>query len=531
MTEVGGITALGAGDGTAIATEQDYRHQLRRSMLTPLRDLQASRIISAIFVVVAVEVPRVTRGNDYLLALHAADPTTSRSDPVLVSIFRRSIEALPDIRTPGDIVYLDSVKPMMYRGRLTIFSHFSTYWQIHRCDAPVAGLHPIIAHLRAWWQGPDAASDPPRHQPRAAPDPPSHQPRAAAVSATATMQSPATMTHPASRIKSHYSRQMCDMEPDRFGDMVVEVVHVEPREGDSEFPGHMMQRCLVTDYTPNAQLQAPRGVPAASRIDGQCLAWCTIHQVDKINRMPPLEANRCYWMRGVKALRSYNHGMVLVLKIHPSFQRTILVGTMEDGHPDLAPLKARQQSMLRPPPSPALPGAMELASPLPVARGGGDNDAAAAAKDTSSAAVTPIAAIHASQQLNTRYRVRARITGIFPQTAGQCIVSVCAGCGARLEARQRAECPGCQRPNPTPRSECQLVVELADDSASCLAVCVDPGMSACGALRDLWLRVQGGGADAPWADVLVALMLVPGPGPSAGALTRCLVLPDASALL
>ncbi|KAJ2759285.1 hypothetical protein IWQ56_005777, partial [Coemansia nantahalensis] len=123
------ITKLGAGKGAVIESVEDYRHQLKRSILMPLHDLRPNEMRSVLAVVTRVSAVKKSQGTDYVLSLQVADPTVGYDSSVLVSIFRRSAETMPDVRGPGDILYLESAKTELFGGQCHLCSNFSTCWQ------------------------------------------------------------------------------------------------------------------------------------------------------------------------------------------------------------------------------------------------------------------------------------------------------------------------------------------------------------------------------------------------------------------
>ncbi|PIA18514.1 hypothetical protein COEREDRAFT_79952 [Coemansia reversa NRRL 1564] len=371
-----------------------------------------------------------------------------------------------------------------------------------------------------------------------------------------------------SRFNSPYRRLASEMELGRHGDLIVEVLHVESPEPDNNFFGDKMQRCVVTDYTENPLFSNSCHMPVDLAIRGQRLAWCTIHQVDRINKMPELQKHQKYWLRGARCVYTGDDSVGFAVQIHPKYMRTILVINIEDGDVALGPLDARRQEVLQTPMQAALPVPLpdqntnygqeekvpyhqsEPTVVTPVShRPCQDTRATVEPFDWENATkVVPISSIHSSQQLNTRFHVRARITRIFPETAEQSIQTLCANCKRRCDDQQSIVCVGCQHPVLKLIHECNLVLELVDDSTRCLVMCPDittasklighniqatlsdsaeARNAAVERIQTLWGWVESN-ADKTWVDLLVALVLVPGPGQSAGALIRCLIVADVS---
>ncbi|KAJ1717992.1 hypothetical protein LPJ61_006971, partial [Coemansia biformis] len=286
------ITALGADSGVVIESASDYLRQLQRNMLLPLRKLQPSMLMSAIAVVAKVGNVAKAPGECLQLPLHVVDPTIGRGNPVPVSIFRRSLETMPDIRGPGDILYLEAAMTNVVEGQCHIFNNFGTLWQIHHHSTPVDGRHPILEYLRNWWQETEAsdaaegqlplqtsqaalggeASDTDTHVGPVAERDEANVNAAlninnrtlslvvdtttataavpAAVLAVAPLRPPPPLPTDSpkapptaiSRFQTPYLKRICDFEPGRFGDVIVEVLHVEPPVDDTEYFGHEMQR-------------------------------------------------------------------------------------------------------------------------------------------------------------------------------------------------------------------------------------------------------------------------------------------------
>ncbi|KAJ2613980.1 hypothetical protein H4S08_001944 [Coemansia sp. RSA 1365] len=371
-----------------------------------------------------------------------------------------------------------------------------------------------------------------------------------------------------SRFNSPYRRLAGEMEIGRHGDLIVEVLHVEPPEPDNNFFGDKMQRCVVTDYTENPLFSDSRNMPVDLVIYGQRLAWCTIHQVDRINKMPQLQKHQKYWLRGARCVYYGDDNVGFAVQIHPKYMRTILVINIEDGDVALESLDARRKEVLQ------IPMQAALLDPLPDQNTNYEQEEQVSYNQPEPTVVTPvshrplqdtrttfesfdwekatkvvpISSIHASQQLNTRFHVRARVAKIFPEKAEQSIQTLCANCKRRCDGQLSVVCVGCQHPALKLIHECNLVLELVDDSARCLVMCPNAttvgkliGHNIQGALSDsaearsaavkriqtLWSWVESN-ADKTWVDLIVALVLVPGPGQSAGALVRCLIVVDVS---
>ncbi|KAJ2567882.1 hypothetical protein GGH12_000013 [Coemansia sp. RSA 1822] len=318
----------------------------------------------------------------------------------------------------------------------------------------------------------------------------------------------------------------------------------------------MMQRCLVTDYSENPLLSVT-DIRLDTPVVGNRLAWLTVHQIDKLNKMPNLVAGKKYWMRNVRGASS-TRGLHLVVSPHTRFPRTIMVVEVEDSHPDLAPMMDRRQRMMDSVGDAGVQNSMSNAmehdldvpmieshvaveprSKSPQYNADGGNDIT-----WTSALVMPISSICTGHQLTTRFHVRAKITNIFPPTADQSIVSICTMCSTRYDSDHPHVCSGCQQHDPKYREECQFMLELTDASAKCLAMCPNAATasklaghtlqtcvdnasvpsSAVDALRRVWAWVQSRG-ECEWINVLVALVLVPGPGPD-GTIVRCLMVAD-----
>ncbi|KAJ2146411.1 hypothetical protein IW142_002113 [Coemansia sp. RSA 564] len=485
-----GISALGAGTGTAIHTLSDYRHHLKRNMIQALDTIQANQITTLLFVVSKLDPIQKTLGTDYVLPLWAIDPTAS--NPIRVSIYRRSVESMPDVRGPGDIVYFEGAKTGLKDGKC-VYNNFSTRWQV--LHGGQNGGHEVL-------------------------------------------------------------------DFDKFSDLLLEVLHVLPREQESPTYGGMMQRCLVTDYSENPLLTNTDIMD--TRVVGNRAAWLTVHQIDKLNKMPTLVAGQKYWMRNVRGASS-TRGLHLVLAPHTRFPRTIMVVEVEDSHPDLAPMMERRKRMLDsvgegvqntiamecdvdgPMVSAQVaiePVAIEPAAIEPISKSPEHSKCTDKHVAWTSALVMPISTICSGYQLTTRFHVRAKISKIFPPTADQSIVSVCTSCSTRYDSDHPNVCLGCQRPDPLYREECQFMLELTDASAKCLAMSpnaetasklagqklqtsVDSASvssSAVHALRGVWAWVHARG-EVEWINLLVAPVLVPGPGPT-GTLVRCLIVAD-----
>ncbi|KAJ2794917.1 hypothetical protein H4R21_005311 [Coemansia helicoidea] len=404
------ITKLGAGKGAVIESVEDYRHQLKRSILMPLHDLRPNEMRSVLVVVTRVSAVKKSQGTDYVLSLQVADPTVGYDSSVLVSIFRRSAETMPDVRGPGDILYLESAKTELFGGQCHLCSNFSTCWQVHHHDTPTDGLHPLLAYLRGWWLArgacdPAALASLPCAASAAALDdstttaaanpvaPPAHPPPAG---------NPKVSNNPPNTcFQTQYFKLIRDFEAGRFGDIIVELVHVEPPVADPFFVGHQMQRCLVTDYTANPLLSLAGDIPAAKRVGGRRLAWCEVHEVDKINKMPALLPSRAYWMRGVRGVQSPAHGLALDVRLHATYQRTILVMEIDDDHPDLEPLKERRRTVLAANDlPPQMPPSLPPLTMHKLSLAERSSAAPAPPSWVAGTAVTPIASIYADQQVS-----------------------------------------------------------------------------------------------------------------------------------
>ncbi|KAJ2126355.1 hypothetical protein IW147_000103 [Coemansia sp. RSA 720] len=483
-----GISALGAGVGTAIHSLSDYRHHLKRNMIQPLDNIQPNQITTLLFVVSKLGPVTKSTGTDYILPLWAIDPTTTNL--IRVSIYRRSVESMPNVRSPGDIVYFEGAKTGVKDGKF------------------------------------------------------------------AQQITPIAKQKSTSRFNTAYLKQVCDVSFDKFSDLLLEVLHVLPREQESPTYGGMMQRCLVTDYSENPLLSVT-DIRLDTPVVGNRLAWLTVHQIDKLNKMPNLVAGKKYWMRNVRGASS-TRGLHLVVSPHTRFPRTIMVVEVEDSHPDLAPMMDRRQRMMDSVGDAGVQNSMSNAmehdldvpmieshvaveprSKSPQYNADGGNDIT-----WTSALVMPISSICTGHQLTTRFHVRAKITNIFPPTADQSIVSICTMCSTRYDSDHPHVCSGCQQHDPKYREECQFMLELTDASAKCLAMCPNAATasklaghtlqtcvdnasvpsSAVDALRRVWAWVQSRG-ECEWINVLVALVLVPGPGPD-GTIVRCLMVAD-----
>ncbi|KAJ2127101.1 hypothetical protein GGF48_003402 [Coemansia sp. RSA 921] len=412
--------------------------------------------------------------------------------------------------------------------------------------------------MRAWWKGWQASNV----QQVSNVQQTTIVPQTTNVQTSNVQITPIAKQKSTSRFNTAYLKQISNVSFDKFSDLLLEVLHVLPREQESPTYGGMMQRCLVTDYSENPLLTNTDIMD--TRVVGNRAAWLTVHQIDKLNKMPTLVAGQKYWMRNVRGASS-TRGLHLVLAPHTRFPRTIMVVEVEDSHPDLAPMMERRKRMLDsvgegvqntiamecdvdgPMVSAQVaiePVAIEPAAIEPISKSPEHSKCTDKHVAWTSALVMPISTICSGYQLTTRFHVRAKISKIFPPTADQSIVSVCTSCSTRYDSDHPNVCLGCQRPDPLYREECQFMLELTDASAKCLAMSpnaetasklagqklqtsVDSASvssSAVHALRGVWAWVHARG-EVEWINLLVAPVLVPGPGPT-GTLVRCLIVAD-----
>ncbi|KAJ1870440.1 hypothetical protein LPJ55_004651 [Coemansia sp. RSA 990] len=572
-------SASSTGDGAAaFRSIQDYKSYIHQAGGLTLDDMQPNLITTLTVVVASVGKVRRGKSTDYLLPIRVTDPTVGRDTTFPLCIFNQSIEDMPDIRSPGDIVELHGFKTGLLNNDCSIYNKNSSFCTVYHAN-DIDDTKPLLARLRQWWQAgtdelPNIPNDPPNTNSMAKDfsDP-------NGLNSDHSLQSP-TKSTPAqvivpqnskSRFNLKYLKSISDMYGDKFGDLFIEILHIMPLEDESPEFGGRKQRCLVTDYSENPLLPLINDIQFDPPVIGHRVAWCTFHQIDKLNKMPTLKHRRKYWMRNVRAVNS-GSGLYLTVSPHKHYPRMVMVIEVEDEHPNLTAFNARRQQMLAKAENTINSNGSAynatntngmndnlnsfnspIRSPQPAPNqqspqtfGFQQNMRPAESQMMSpilSASVMPLADILAGQKLNVKFRVHVRITDIYPKTANESIVSVCKACRMRYYD-STPSCWGCQHPNPTYIDDCQFMAELTDKSTKCMAICPNSQIaskfsgcsmqglasgvtnahnSAIERLKELWAWIHFH-SEFEWIDLLVAPVIAP--GPSANSLVRCLMIVD-----
>ncbi|KAJ2584099.1 hypothetical protein GGH95_000609 [Coemansia sp. RSA 1836] len=505
------IQGLGRYDDVTITSTEDYDHYLRRNMLHPLRSL-FQNTQSTVLAIVANFTPATrSNGTDWKMAIRVTNPTLGARDTITWITFRE-LHQMPAVHNAGDIVYLEGVKVQQFNGRCQLLTNYASRWEIVPVDRDVSDLHPMVRYLREWWTSAAQLSEPSaRPQPVAYTDPGARPPLPPAVCA-------GTST------KSKYFKQVFELsESTRFVELLIELLHIR----DSDRPN--VRRCLVTDYTENNLLQDIVDISTYPRVPGKRLMWCTIG--GDIPGMPELLANHYYRLRGAKVVVDRFDCLHVAVERDTIYPNKKLVNEVHESLPELWPLLKRRAKC--------------------VGGGGGGGRVSAEAEekgdggaverpvliDTTKtkpttlvappppamepeflgAEITRIGEIIGDQQtLGMRYHVRAQIVDVYPDSARDSI---------------------------TKESEIRVVLEVADNSGSCLVLCQGTaaaefvGLGSANNLGDkltallpIWDMLDMDDEDRPWLDLCVASFLVPGPGEADGRrpLTRCLALASGS---
>ncbi|KAI8320516.1 hypothetical protein GQ54DRAFT_298596 [Martensiomyces pterosporus] len=301
------------------------------------------------------------------------------------------------------------------------------------------------------------------------------------------------------------------------------------------------------------------------------LLWCYIVEPEKIYEFPQLQVNKIYRFRGCMVTKDPLAGMRITVVRDRFYSDRKVVYSVLDSHQGLRPLLKRRAKCIQ---QQQQQQQLEQQLPLPPTERGsvdytnsglaiedvdtgpvGDtsaNSAEIASAEPVKSAVslwgalaTPISLILGSQEINLRYRIQAKVLSVYPKELGQTFVAVCKRCQKQLpptEGEQQQQCPGCTS-TATGHRECRFIMEVADQSASCLVVCRGSeaarllgqengkaAQSTSGALCRFWDPATTAAAtigDEQVVDLCVASMLLPGPGPNAGSLVRCLMVVDA----
>ncbi|KAJ2745341.1 hypothetical protein GGI20_002227 [Coemansia sp. BCRC 34301] len=486
---------LGFGSsGAAILSTDDYEHNLQRNMLCPLRSL-AQNTQSTVLLIVSNFTPATrTNGTDYKMAVRVTDPTLGAHDTVTWVTFR-DLQRMPAIHNIGDIIYLEGVKVQQFQGRDQLLSSYSSRWEIVPADRDACDLHPMFRYLRDWWT-------------RAQKHPePLVRPQPAATFVT--------------EVVSKYLRQVFELDDStRYADLLVEVLHVRDSDRSNA------RRCLVTDYSENKLLHDIVDVPTYPRVTGKRLMWCTIN--NDIPGMPELSPNHYYRVRSAKVIIDSLEGLSVVVERSDRFPMTKLVNEVHADLPGLKTLLKRRAKCTEA--TQRLAATMEAEdsgarktlcidtttttrTPVPVNPPPVVVPPPVAAPDFLDADVTCISEIIGDQQsLGMRYHVRVQIADVHPDSAPESI---------------------------TQESDIRVILEVADDSGSCLVLCQGAAaaefvglcpLSTLGdkltALLPIWDTLSIDEEERPWLDLCVASFLAPGPAEADGRrpLTRCLAL-------
>ncbi|KAJ2448223.1 hypothetical protein EV183_005548 [Coemansia sp. RSA 2336] len=491
-------------------------------------------------------------------------------------MYIQGVENMPDIRSPGDIVELYHFKTELLNNDCSIYSINSSFCTVYHAK-DVDDTKPLLACLRQWWQAEagelaNIPNDTPNADSTAEECGNSNGLNGGHSIQPPTKSAPArdiVLQNSISRFNLRYLKSISDMHGDKFGDLFVEVLHIMPPEDESPEFGGRKQRCLVTDYSENPLLPLISNIQFDPPVTGHRVAWCTFHQIDRLNKMPTLKLKGKYWMRNVRAVNS-NSGLYLTVSPHRQYPRTVMVIEVEDEHPDLDAFNARRQQMLAKAEnavnsnasacnaantnevnvnSNASNSPIRSIQPAAIQQSprilGFQQNRRTESHTTSpilAASVMPLADILAGQKLNVKFRVHVQITDIYPKTAKESIVSVCKAC--RMRYCDGPSCWGCQQPNPAYVDDCQFMVELTDKSTKCMAICPNSQIagkfSGCSMqglasgvtnahhaaverLVELWAWIHLH-SEFEWIDLLVAPVIAP--GPSANSLVRCLMIVD-----
>ncbi|KAJ2003085.1 hypothetical protein H4R26_003259 [Coemansia thaxteri] len=510
------ISAFGSpASCPAIHSVDDYVLQLHRNLLHPLRDAASTNMPNLLVLVSSYTEPTRSSGTDYKMVLRTLDPTLPSGDTVTLMIFRKSTNEMPDIRSAGDILYLESVKVQTFNGRDQLITNYSTKWEVLHAQQEVDSLHPIFRYLRESW-GPQATPG------------------------SFTVSSPV-----GANLSSKYLKQVHQLDAStQYADLLVELLHIAAPTQSAGTLGSVV-KCLVTDYSENPLLHEVSTL-TNPKVQGKRLLWCTIHRPASIPALPELKANAKYRLRGAKIL--YTSGMGLTVEVAPNekFPNTRVVHQVQDSLPDLKPLLKRRAKCLisestvpnevganvsgiqtidttEPVASPD--AASRIRSPVAVVR------ESMVCPDFQRAPLTTIAEITtgaSNKTVNARYHVRVQITDVYPDSACDGVLSICSRCGLPTPHS------GC---NAGERWELRVTLQVADHSGSCLVLCQGPPAaefigakgdvrlaSALPALIPLWDLARMD--DGPWIHLCLASFMLPGPadGDTHNPLVRCLVL-------
>ncbi|KAJ2066856.1 hypothetical protein GGI08_001665 [Coemansia sp. S2] len=474
--------------GLVISTPDEFSQHLQDNGIQSIRSL-IPNTMGTILCTVSNFSPAVkSSGTDHKLVVRLTDPTLPRGETVTWMTFR-NIHNMPNIKSAGDIVYLENVKVQEFSGKPQLLSNYSTRWEVLSIDQDTEGLNPIFKYLRDWWQGGGIST-----------------------------QSP---VQPIVAGRKQYLKNVSDLDDNsRFPDLLVQLIHIRDAEPSAAHVRSAL-RCLVTDYTENPLLH---DVEIPTPVRGKRLLWCIINNPDDIPGLPELQINHYYRIRGAKVVVDRREGLIVVVERNAIYPKTRVVNEVTAGLPELRELVERSKKYSRvsnsrdvgnrpllidttiPPPThavstrtaphPALLPPPVLSPPRP---------------EFMKAETTRISDITSEQQTtSTRYHIRAQIVDVYPDSAEQACMS-----------------------------DIRVVLEVADDSGSCLVLCQGESAAEFIGLKSrnlgdmvtslvpIWDQAEE--EDSDWLDLCVASILMPGPTVEGRTqLVRCLVLAGGS---
>ncbi|KAJ2883538.1 hypothetical protein H4R27_002708 [Coemansia aciculifera] len=485
----------GFGSGVDIATPNEFTQQLQRNSIQPIRSL-VPNTLGTILCIVSNFTPAVkSSGTDHKLVVRVADPSLPHRETVTWITFR-DLHSMPSIQSPGDILYLEDVKVQEFSGKTQLLSNYGTRWEVLSIDDDVEGLNPMLKYLRDWWlsqqsRGPSAQSVP-------------------------------SFVEPSENIRTKYLKKVSELDDStRYVDLLIEVLHIRDAEPAPYIRSAL--RCLVTDYTENHLLH---DVEISTPVRGKRLLWCTINNPDDIPGMPQLQPNHYYRLRGAKVTIDRFDGLTVMVERNDKFPKTKVVNEVTGGLPELKALLERRKkyagrlahprdigsrpllidttipqqtrTVSAPAPQPTRTVPAPLPPPAPFH----------SRPEFMNAETTLISDITGDQQTTgTRYHIRAQIVDVYPDSAEQACIS----------------------------SDIRVVLEVADNSGSCLVLCQGESAAEFIGLKSrnlgdtltkllpIWDAAEE--EESAWLDLCVASILMPGPSADGRTpLVRCLVL-------
>ncbi|KAJ1645253.1 hypothetical protein LPJ64_003153 [Coemansia asiatica] len=333
-----------------ISGSTEFTEHLFANHLTPLSGLTPTDRLASLVVVVSSlgKVNKSFNGMDFYMSLRIVDPTicpvnpTGGQNSIAITVFKPSIEELPKIDGPGDILFLDNVQVNDFQGKITLAARRACRWNIINSSQELEpSLHPMVGYLREWWLQ-IKLSDPTLFSTSSSTSHTTNDTTTITTAAAAAAASSGVisnvipssssfpvaslqpmvqnLSHNSSATKNKYLRTVSEIHPEMYPDLLLEILTMDPPQTDTH--GRVLKhRCLATDYTECPTLVSD----IYSNIPGRRVIALEFLEPDTMPKMPLLAVGKIYRLRHTHVVRDDEWGMCVRVSRDEKYPRTVIV--------------------------------------------------------------------------------------------------------------------------------------------------------------------------------------------------------------